>query len=144
VLRLVQREILSHRVTLRLDLASGLPLVSGDRVQLQQVVLNLVINGVQAMESVTDRPRDLLIRSQQLDADNVVVEVQDSGVGFDEKSASRLFNAFFTTKPRGVGMGLSICRSIIEAHGGRISASGRPGQGATFRFTLPAEPGRAS
>ena len=109
-------------------------------MQLQQVVLNLVMNGIQAMESVTNRPRTLLIRSQRLDADHVVVEVHDTGVGFDEKNASRLFDAFFTTKPRGVGMGLSICRSIIEAHGGRISASGHPGQGATFRFTLPSEP----
>jgi PAS domain S-box-containing protein len=137
VIRLVQREMLSHRVSLRLELAPALPQVLGDRVQLQQVIINLVINSVQAMESVTNRPRRLLIRSQQDKADHVLVEVHDSGPGFDTESASGLFDAFFTTKPGGMGMGLSICRSIIDAHGGRVWASGRAGQGAIFRFTLP-------
>jgi PAS domain S-box-containing protein len=135
--RFVEREVLSHRASLRLELATGLPLVPGDRVQLQQVVINLVINGVQAMESVTDRPRELLLRSQQYEADHVLVEVHDSGTGFDPGSASRLFNAFFSTKPGGMGMGLSICRSIIDAHEGRVWASNRAGQGAIFQFILP-------
>jgi signal transduction histidine kinase len=89
------------------------------------------------MESVTDRPRELLIRSQRYEADYVLVEVHDSGIGFDTENADRLFDAFFTTKPGGIGMGLSICRSIISAHGGRIWASGRPGQGAVLQIILP-------
>jgi signal transduction histidine kinase len=133
---LVQREVLNHRVVLRLELAARLPPVLGDRVQLQQVIMNLVINGLQAMAAVTDRPRDLTIRSQRRDNESVV-EVRDSGVGIDPADMGRLFGAFFTTKGDGMGMGLSICRSIIEAHGGRIWASHNDGSGATFQFTVP-------
>ena len=134
---LEQREMLSQRVSLRTELASALPPVPGDRVQLQQVVINLVMNAVEAMAPVTDRPRDMLIRSQQDDANEVLVAVRDSGMGIDSENAERLFNAFFTTKPSGMGMGLSISRSIIAAHGGRLWASPNADHGATFQFTLP-------
>jgi len=135
---LVQREVFTHRVSLRTELAPGLPVVRGDRIQLQQVLINLVINGVEAMQPVTDRRRELVIRSRQHEAHQVLVTVKDCGVGFSTENAHKLFNAFFTTKSSGTGMGLSICRSIIEAHGGRLSASGNVGPGATFQFTLPA------
>ena len=124
-------------MALRLELASGLPPVLGDRIQLQQVIMNLVINSIQAMAPVIDRPRELLIRSRRNDADQVLLEVKDSGIGIDPENADRLFSAFFTTKPDGMGIGLSICRSIIEAHGGRIWASANTGPGATLQFTLP-------
>jgi C4-dicarboxylate-specific signal transduction histidine kinase len=134
---LEQREMLSQRVSLRTELASALPPVLGDRVQLQQVVINLVMNALEAMAPVTDRPRDMLIRSQQDDANEVLVAVRDSGMGIDSENADRLFNAFFTTKPTGMGMGLSISRSIIVAHGGRLWVSPNADHGATFQFTLP-------
>jgi signal transduction histidine kinase len=137
VVRLVRRDALAHGALLRLELAPALPVVLGDRVQLQQVLINLVINAIQAMASVTDRPRDLWIRSQQRDAGHVLVAVTDSGSGIDAKSMNELFKAFYTTKPSGMGMGLSICRSIIEAHGGQVSAANNAGPGATFQFTLP-------
>jgi two-component system, LuxR family, sensor kinase FixL len=138
VLDLIRREISVHQVLVRLDLASSLPSVFGDRVQLQQVVLNLLVNSIQAMALVDDRPRELLIRSRTYNSEHVLVEVRDSGVGVDPEHAGRLFNAFFTTKADGMGMGLSICRSIIEAHGGRIWASPNAGPGTIFQFTLPA------
>jgi C4-dicarboxylate-specific signal transduction histidine kinase len=134
---LEQRELLSQQVSLRTELASVLPPVLGDRVQLQQVVINLVMNALEAMAPVTDRPRDMLIRSQQEDSNEVHVAVRDSGMGIDSANAERLFNAFFTTKPSGMGMGLSISRSIIIAHGGRLWASPNVDHGATFQFTLP-------
>ena len=134
---LVQREMDSHQVSLRMELASALPVVLADRVQLQQVVINLVINGIEAMQPVTDRPRKLVIRSRQDETRQVLVSVTDCGVGISAESADRLFKAFFTTKPNGMGMGLSICRSIVEAHGGRLSATRNEGSGATFQFVLP-------
>jgi C4-dicarboxylate-specific signal transduction histidine kinase len=134
---LEHREILSREVSLRTELASALPPVLGDRVQLQQVVINLVMNALEAMAPVTDRPRNMLIRSQQEDANEVLVAVRDSGMGIDSENAERLFNAFFTTKPSGMGMGLSISRSIIVAHGGRLWVSPNVDHGATFQFTLP-------
>ena len=137
VIQLLQRELLSHRASARLELASELPLVLADRIQLQQVVINLVMNGMEAMASVTDRPRELKILSR-CEADQVLVAVADSGVGIGPEHADRLFDTFFTTKPSGMGMGLSICRSIIEAHGGKLWASRNIGAGATFQFTLPA------
>jgi signal transduction histidine kinase len=112
-------------------------MILGDRVQLQQVIINLVMNGIEAMQSVTDRPRELVIRSRQDETDRVLVTVMDSGAGISAENADRLFNAFFTTKSSGMGMGLSICRSIIEAHGGRMSAANNEGHGATFQFVLP-------
>ncbi|HMF26049.1 MAG TPA: PAS domain-containing protein, partial [Pseudolabrys sp.] len=137
VILLLQPEVLSHRAVLRLELASELPLVLADRIQLQQVIINLVMNGMEAMAPVTDRPRELKILSQR-EADQVLVAVQDSGVGIDPEHVDRLFNSFFTTKLSGMGMGLSICRSIIEAHGGKLWASCNAGAGATFQFTLSA------
>jgi signal transduction histidine kinase len=112
--------------------------VRGDRTQLQQVLINLMINGIEAMQPVTNRQRELVIRSQKDEARQVLVAVKDCGVGISAENADKLFNAFFTTKSSGMGMGLSICRSIIEAHGGRLSAFGNVGPGATFQFTLPA------
>jgi C4-dicarboxylate-specific signal transduction histidine kinase len=137
VILLVQREVLNHRVWLRQELAPALPYVVADRIQLQQVIMNLLINAIQAMASVTDRPRELLIRSRRLDDDQVLIEVEDSGIGIAPENMSQLFTAFYTTKLEGMGMGLSICRSLIEAHGGRIWASRNAGPGATFAFTLP-------
>ncbi len=134
---LEQREMLNQQVSLRTELASALAPVLGDRVQLQQVVINLVMNALEAMAPVTDRPRDMLIRSQRDDSNEVLVMVQDSGTGIDSENSERLFNAFFTTKPTGMGMGLSICRSIIAAHGGRLWVSPNAEHGATFQFTLP-------
>jgi signal transduction histidine kinase len=138
VVRLVTREAQAHGAAVRLDLAPTLPAVVGDRVQLQQVVINLVINAIQAMASVTARPRELSIRSQQNEAGHVLIEVADSGHGIGADNADQLFKAFFTTKPAGMGMGLSICRSIIEAHGGNVWASDNTPSGAVFHFTLPA------
>jgi PAS domain S-box-containing protein len=137
VLSLVQHDLLSHRVALRLELAPALPPVLADRIQLQQVILNLVVNGIEAMQPVTDRPRELVIRTRLDEARQVLVTVSDCGVGVAAENADRLFDAFFTTKSSGMGMGLSICRSIVDAHGGRLSASGNVGPGATFQFTLP-------
>jgi PAS domain S-box-containing protein len=134
---LVQRELIRHRVSLRMEFAPALPMILGDRVQLQQVIINLVMNGIEAMQSITDRPRELVIRSRQDETQQVLVSVTDCGVGISAENADRLFNAFFTTKSGGMGMGLSICRSIVEAHGGRLSASGNVGPGATFQFVLP-------
>jgi PAS domain S-box-containing protein len=135
---LIQSEAASHHVSLQLELASGLPTVFGDRVQLQQVIINLVMNGIEAMADLT-RARELLIRSCQHEADQIAVAVTDVGVGIDPHTANKLFNAFFTTKPNGMGMGLSICRSIIEAHEGRLWASRNSGPGTTFQFTLRAD-----
>ena len=134
---LVRHEARSHRVAMRLQLAPGLPSIRGDRIQLQQVIINLAINGVQAMAMVADRTRELLIRTQKLESDRVLVAVQDVGVGIEPENLNRLFSAFYTTKPDGLGMGLSICRSIIEAHAGQLSASRNAGPGMTFQFTLP-------
>ena len=111
----VQRELISHRVSLRMELASALPMIRGDRVQLQQVMINLVMNSVEAMQSVTDRSRGLVIRSRQDETSQVLISVTDCGVGISAENADRLFNAFFTTKSSGMGMGLSICRSIMES-----------------------------
>ena len=136
---LVRRELVSHQVSLRTDFASALPMIQADRVQLQQVIINLVMNGIEAMQAVTDRPRELVIRSRQDEKQQVLTSVTDCGVGISVENADRLFNAFFTTKASGIGMGLSICRSIIEAHGGRLWAIANVPHGTTFQFTLPAK-----
>jgi PAS domain S-box-containing protein len=133
---LVQRELLSHQVSLRMELAPVRPVVLADRVQLQQVIVNLVINGIEAMQAVTKRPRELEIQTHQNER-QVVVTVKDCGVGISPEDADRLFNAFFTSKSSGMGIGLSICRSIIEAHGGRVWAEPNLPHGAIFSFTVP-------
>jgi len=105
-------------------------------VQLQQVILNLVMNGIEAMNTVTDRPREMLIRSSPHESDKVLVAVQDSGVGIDPANLAKVFDPFYTTKSQGMGMGLAICRSIIENHGGKLWAAANEGAGASFQFTV--------
>jgi PAS domain S-box-containing protein len=144
VVALVQRELTSHQASLRMELAPALPMILGDRIQLQQVMINLVMNGAEAMQSVTDRPREMVIRSAQDETEEVRVSVTDCGVGISAENADRLFNPFFTTKSSGMGMGLSICRSIMQAHGGRLWATANIPHGATFQFTLPVNADHAS
>jgi signal transduction histidine kinase len=136
-LSFVQHELVSSRVTLRLEQANASLVILADKVQLQQVILNLVINSIEAMQPINDRARELAIRSERLDAQQARISVTDSGIGFSVDSLERLFNTFFTTKAAGMGMGLSICRSIIEQHGGRIWAAPNVPHGATIQFTLP-------
>jgi signal transduction histidine kinase len=114
-----------------------MPLILGDRIQLQQVILNLIINAIEAMSGVDERPRELLVGSGKDESQAVVINVRDSGPGLDPKHRNHLFDAFYTTKPQGMGMGLAISRSIIEAHGGRLWATANEGRGAVFQFTLP-------
>jgi PAS domain S-box-containing protein len=140
VAALLQRELTAQYVTLRLELASAISPIVGDRVQLQQVIINLVVNGIDAMQAVTDRPHTLLIRSHEDEAHQIVVAVKDSGVGVPANTADRLFDAFFSTKPNGLGIGLSVCRSIIGDHGGQLWATNNTGEpGATFQFALPSQ-----
>jgi PAS domain S-box-containing protein len=141
---LVQRELSSQLISLRTELAPSLPMILGDRVQLQQVIINLVMNGIEAMQPITDRQRELVIRSDQDEMRRVHVSVTDCGVGISAEIANRLFNAFFTTKSSGMGMGLSICRSIVEAHEGRLSISPNEGPGTTVQFVLPSQLEEAS
>jgi len=126
-----------NQVEIQTELADDLPTAMGDRVPLQQVIVNLIQNGIEAMSAIADRPRLLVIRSERPAPDQVLVVVQDSGIGIDRKNERRIFDAFFTTKAQGTGMGLAISHSIIEAHGGRLWASGNSAYGATFQFTLP-------
>jgi PAS domain S-box-containing protein len=142
VVPLVRAELRQQEISLVLDLAPKLPLVLGDRIQLQQVLLNLVMNAVEAMGSVTGRPRRLVIRSEPHDGDHVGVTVQDTGSGIAANHLDHLFSAFFTTKPSGMGMGLSISRSIVDAHGGRLWATPNEPHGAIFCFSLPMKPSR--
>jgi len=144
VVALVQREVTSQQVSLRMELAPTLSMTFGDRVQLQQVVINLIMNGVEAMKFITDRPRQLVIRSRQDEIQNVLISVADCGTGISAENADRLFTPFFTTKSSGMGMGLSICRSIIETHGGRLWATANVPFGAMFQFTLPVNADTAS
>jgi signal transduction histidine kinase len=139
VLELTHGEALKHGVSVRTQLADGLPLIQGDRVQLQQVVLNLILNAVQAMGAVADRTRELLITTSQMEPNAVCLGVRDTGPGLSAEALPRLFEPFYTTKPDGMGMGLSICRSIIEAHGGRLWATRCERRGALFQFTIPAD-----
>ncbi len=141
---LVQRELFSQQVSLRMELAPALPMIRGDRVQLQQVIINLVMNGSEAMQSIADRPRELTIRSSQDEAQQVLLSVTDCGVGISAEVADRLFEPFFTTKSSGMGMGLSICRSIVEAHEGRLWVTTNGPFGTTFQLTLPVNAAPAS
>ena len=136
VVSLTHSEIQKSGVVLKMNLAGGLPRIYGDRIQLQQVILNLVMNGIEAMNSVVDRPRDLLIRSSPHESDQLLVAVRDSGIGIDRENLDQIFNTFYTTKSQGMGMGLAISRSIVENHGGRLWAVPNDGPGATFQFTL--------
>jgi signal transduction histidine kinase len=129
-------ELQRNQVVLQMDLALDLPMVVGDRVQLQQVVMNLILNGVEAMRTVAEPERNLLIRTELGEGDEVRVALQDSGIGLDAKTQEQIFDAFYTTKPGGLGMGLAISRSIVENHGGRLWAVPNKGPGSTFRFTL--------
>jgi signal transduction histidine kinase len=136
----VDGETQRENVSLRIELDNGLPPVSGDRVQLQQVILNLMMNGIEAMAGLDSEPKSLLIRSALLNERELLVSVADTGPGIDSQQAPRLFSPFFTTKPHGIGMGLRISRSIIEAHGGRLWAGKNEPHGAVFHFTLPIKP----
>jgi len=139
MLALVSSEMTRHQVELETALAVDLPRVLGDPVQLQQVLLNLIINALESMSSTSGRRRVLTIRSERRESpETVAIAVCDSGVGLDSRTAERMFDAFFTTKPEGMGMGLSICRTIISAHGGHLTNSNNADHGATFEFTLPA------
>jgi len=138
VVLLLQNEAMQNGVVLRTELAADFPPVFADRVQLQQVILNLVVNGIEATARVTDRARELLITCDRYESDKVLVAVQDSGIGIDPQNLERIFDAFYTTKSQGIGMGLAISRSIIEDHGGRLWAQPNAARGATFQFTLGA------
>jgi signal transduction histidine kinase len=138
VLALMQGELENKQVTLQAELGAKPPQVLGDRVQLQQVFLNLITNAIDAMGSITERPRILRVKSETSKSDGVVVTVEDSGPGIDPKGVDRIFEAFYTTKTQGMGIGLAICRSIIEAHDGRISASPGDPHGSVFQVVLPA------
>jgi C4-dicarboxylate-specific signal transduction histidine kinase len=144
VLELTRGEAAKNGVSVKTDLVDGLPLIEGDRVQLQQVVLNLIMNAVEAMSGVGDGIRELTIGTGKVETDAVLVTVKDSGPGLAAVSIERMFDAFYTTKPSGLGMGLSICRSIIEAHEGRLWVSANLPRGAIFQFTVPASPDRIS
>jgi len=137
VIALLDAELVKNKVRVRTELDPDLPLVFGDRVQLQQVILNLMVNGIEAMNEVAIRPRELSIRSQKVDPGRVQVSVQDCGCGLESDQVEHVFEAFFTTKPGGIGMGLSISRTIVESHGGRLWATTSPDYGATFQFALP-------
>lgn len=139
VLALSTSELQQDHVILRTDFAVGLPIVTGDRVQLQQVILNLILNAADSMREIEDRPRQLLITTSREDTNGVRLSVCDSGVGIDPRSVAKLFDAFYTTKSHGMGMGLSISRSIIERHEGRLWATANDGPGATFSFSIPAD-----
>jgi len=140
VLALSSSELQRNRVILRQELADDLPTVTGDRVQLQQVILNLVRNASDAMSGVDDRPRQLLIRTERDEDDHVRLTVKDAGVGFAPQAADRLFESFYTTKNDGMGIGLSVSRSIIESHHGRLRATLNNGPGAAFSFSIPRAP----
>jgi signal transduction histidine kinase len=144
IVELTRREMVKNAISMHMQLAESLPAVQGDRVQLQQVMLNLVINAIEAMSGMSEGPRELLINTRKTESDEVLLVVRDSGPGLTPESADRLFESFYTTKPGGLGMGLSICHSIIEAHGGRLWASANLPRGAIFHFTVPAHRGSAS
>jgi signal transduction histidine kinase len=140
VIALSSSDLQRHRVVLQSEFADDLPKVTGDRVQLQQVILNLVRNASDAMMDVDDRPRQLLVRTERANGDLVRVMVRDSGIGVDGQILDKLFDAFYTTKSGGMGIGLSVSRSIVERHHGRLWAEPNDGPGATFSFSIPLEP----
>ena len=143
VIALLNGEMAEHGISVQTQLGDALPILYGDRVQLQQVILNLIINAVQAMSSVSEGPRELLVITGRATQDSICVAVRDSGPGMPPAVLERLFEPFYTTKPSGLGLGLSICRSIIEAHGGQLWATANVPRGAVFSFTVPTDPGSA-
>jgi signal transduction histidine kinase len=136
---LVRHEAQRNKVVLRTELEPGVPSVSGDRVQLQQVILNLTMNGIESVAHLDHEPRWVMIRSTRSNNGELLVSVEDTGLGIEAEHAERLFAPFFTTKPQVIGMGLPICRSIIEAHAGRLWAAKNEPRGAVFHFMLPAK-----
>jgi signal transduction histidine kinase len=144
VIEFTRGELVKNGISIQADLADGLPLIEGDRVQLQQVILNLIVNAIEAMSGASDGTRELLVSSRKAEPGRVLVGVRDSGPGLAPETLDHVFDAFYTTKPGGLGMGLSICRSIIEAHSGRLWASANLPRGASFQFALPAIANTAS
>jgi signal transduction histidine kinase len=134
---LLRSEAMRHNISIRTELAADLPQIVGDRVQLLQVAMNLIVNSIEAMKDV-DGLRELVVKSQRAENDQVLVSVSDTGIGLSPQLAEQIFDPFFTTKPHGTGMGLRISRTIVESHGGRLSADPATGRGATFRLSLPA------
>jgi signal transduction histidine kinase len=128
---------MSHQVSLQTELREGLLPVMAEQTQLQQVLLNLIMNAVDAMSAITDRDRVLIVKSETGEPNYVAITVEDSGIGIQPEQSNRIFEAFYTTKPHGMGMGLSICRSIIESHGGKLSVSARSPHGSIFSAKLP-------
>jgi C4-dicarboxylate-specific signal transduction histidine kinase len=137
VLSIVRGELESHQVSLRTELCEELQPVIAEQTQLQQVLLNLIMNAVDAMSAITDRDRVLIVKSEAGDLNHIAITVEDSGIGIQADQMSRIFEAFYTTKPHGMGMGLSICRSIIESHGGKLLVSARSPHGSIFSAKLP-------
>jgi signal transduction histidine kinase len=135
MLVLLRNEANRNAISMRTELAAGLPKTKADRVQLQQVFMNLMLNGIEAMRDI---PGELTIKSERTDDDQLLISVSDIGVGLPAEGADQIFDAFYTTKPQGTGMGLAITRSIVESHGGRLWATANRGRGATFNFTLSA------
>jgi signal transduction histidine kinase len=140
VLAIVRGELDRHQVLLESKLSDQLPAIIADRTQIQQVILNLVINAVDAMSAVTDRKRILIVRSEMSESDHVLIAVEDSGTGIEPSNTDRIFDAFFSTKAQGMGMGLSVCRTIIESHGGQLWFSARSPHGSSFTAKLPIFP----
>jgi C4-dicarboxylate-specific signal transduction histidine kinase len=138
MIELTRAETTKNRTLVQMKLANGLPPIQGDRVQLQQVLLNLIVNAVEAMSAMSNGARELLVSTGTSASGDVLVTVRDSGPGLSPAAFERLFDAFYTTKPNGLGLGLSICRSIVEEHGGRLWASSNEPRGAAFQFTFPA------
>lgn len=141
VIALSRSELQRSQVISRVELADHLPTVTGDRVQLQQVVLNLLLNAADAMRGIHDRPRQLIVKTERDQSDKVRLSVQDAGVGFGPQGVDKLFEPFYTTKSGGMGIGLAVSRSIIESHHGRLWATPNDGAGATFSFSIPCHPG---
>jgi signal transduction histidine kinase len=137
VIALVSSDVLRNRIKLWTDLAADLPLVDGDRIQLQQVILNLILNAKDALSAVQTHSRELVVTSRKGESGEVLVAVRDTGHGLDQTTAARIFEPFYTTKTNGMGLGLSISRTIIEAHGGRLWATQNEEKGATIQFALP-------
>jgi signal transduction histidine kinase len=140
VIELTRGEALKNGISVKTKLAKGQPIITGDRVQLQQVVLNLTLNALQAMGAVSEGARQALITTSQTELNDLYIAVQDTGPGLSPETYSRLFEPFYTIKPNGMGMGLAICRSIVEAHGGRLWATACQPHGTLFQFVIPARP----